>query len=506
MNAAVYVVEGAFSAALVFVGLVFLRGVGIDGVARYVLAFVTGALVYVAALVLLVATDLPSTPSVALLVGLFVAVAVRLATRGRRFHGLAAGFGTRVGLLRDGAVSLGVAVLVAIALPAVDRVTYIKHVDSFEYIAISGMLTARSLDEGVSLFQFQKRQLVVPALHAPARYADAFYLRSVSPAIAVSTLLFMVFVVASARTGRSAAPPWPWSAAVALVGVALLVTHNRFVMHAFYVNGHLFYALLSLVVAGAAWLVARRSVAAVAGWSTVAGLAMAVLQVTRVEAFLLSTALLLAVLTSTRIPILFKATTLAGYGLGVVVWHGYLVRLGVSGTDVLGPLGVGILSLVVLATLRRTEPLLVSYGRWLRTLYVAGLLAVLGVLVLQAPAIMRDSWSAFIENAVTFDGYWGVGLLSLAAVTLLAALLLRDRDRVLIGLPIIAFLPHAFLIAYLRDAAYRVGGGDSLNRMLIQVVPLMVMFVVVSLQAVHSRGVPLGSTAAVDDAREVPTP
>ncbi|TVR86211.1 MAG: hypothetical protein EA416_15680, partial [Trueperaceae bacterium] len=68
------------------------------------------------------------------------------------------------------------------------------------------------------------------------------------------------------------------------------------------------------------------------------------------------------------------------------------------------------------------------------------------------------------------------------------------------------FLPQAFVIAYLRDAAYRVGGGDSLNRMLIQVVPLMVVFVVVSFQGAMRDRLPRHATVVEEDTREVVQP
>jgi hypothetical protein len=508
MTATVVAVEAAFVAALAWIGLVFLRGVGIEGVARYVLAFVAGALVYVASLVLLVVAGLPSTPIVALVLGLTVAYTVAYAVGVVRRRTVEPAPRARppygADTVRDATAALAYAALVVLALPVIDAVTYIKHVDSFEYLAISGMLSARTFDEGVSLFQLQKRQLVVPALHAPARYADAFYMRSVTPAIALSTLLFIAYVAAAPHRGEPRA--WRHSLLVVIVGFGLLVTHNRFAMHAFYINGHLIYALLSLVVVGSAWLLARRCVGVASGWSVLAALAMAVLQVTRVEGFVLSTAVLVAVLTSQRVPFVFKASVLAGYGIGTVVWHGFLVSRGVTGLEVVGPLVVGILALLVLSTLRWTAPLMLRYGARLRAAYVVGLLLVLGVLAAASPAIMRDSWRAFIANAVALDGYWGLGLVSVTAAVVAAGLLLRERDRVLVGLPIIAFLPQALLIAYLRDAAYRVAGGDSLNRMLIQVVPLMVMFVVVSLHAPPSGPAARRSPANIDgeEKEEVP--
>lgn len=505
MTFASIVVEVVFCATLMHVGWVFLRGVGIDGFARFALAFVVGALVYVSSLVILVVIGLPSTPLVALAVALCVAHGTHAwtwRTRGaasRTVHYR----GMRWRL--DVVTVLVVGVLVAVTMPGIDAVTYIKHVDSFEYIAIAGMLNVQTLDEGVSLYQLQKRQLVVPALHAPAHYADAFYLRSVTPAFALSTVLFMVLIVVASRRGDADGVQTSRLVSVLVIalGVGLLVTQNRFVMHAFYINGHLLYGLLSAVVAGSAWLVARRSVDAVAGWSTVAGISMAVMQLTRVEGFVLTTALLVPILTSERIPLAFRVASLAGYGVGAVVWHGYLVTLGVTGLEVVGPLGVGVAALLLLTLLPRLTPAIVRYGRWIQSAYLVGLFAVLGALTVRDQGLGQRSWDAFVANSLSSEGYWGIGLLSLASVTVFAWILLRDSDRLHFSMPILAFLPQTFVIAYLRDAAYRVGGGDSLNRMLIQVVPLMVAFVVVSLLGASTTWREVRAPVREDVAREV---
>jgi membrane protein implicated in regulation of membrane protease activity len=43
------------------------------------------------------------------------------------------------------------------------------------------------------------------------------------------------------------------------------------------------------------------------------------------------------------------------------------------------------------------------------------------------------------------------------------------------------FLPLVFLLAFLRDGAYRVGATDSLNRMWIQIIPLAVLYVMAAI-------------------------
>jgi hypothetical protein len=61
--------------------------------------------------------------------------------------------------------------------------------------------------------------------------------------------------------------------------------------------------------------------------------------------------------------------------------------------------------------------------------------------------------------------------------------LFTNRGAALVALrfPLTSFIPVFVLLAYLRDGGYRVGEGDSLNRMLMQFVPLAVLYVGVAL-------------------------
>ena len=65
------------------------------------------------------------------------------------------------------------------------------------------------------------------------------------------------------------------------------------------------------------------------------------------------------------------------------------------------------------------------------------------------------------------------------AALVIGVILLTDAPyRLLLRFPLTASIPMFLLFAFLRGSPYRVGETDSLNRMLIHIVPLAILFVV----------------------------
>lgn len=171
-----------------------------------------------------------------------------------------------------------------------------------------------------------------------------------------------------------------------------------------------------------------------------------------------------------------------------MVWQGFVLwvhreRAEAVPATVTGMLVLGVLLVVLAAGLLRWESrsnrLL---GRPDRLLWIAeaGLWLALAGLALRDPAILVDSVDATIQNVVFGDGKWGSSLVLLGTLVAGAVVFLRSPGAANLRFPVTTFLPLAFLLAYLRDAAYRVGYGDSLSRMFMHIVPLAVLFVMVT--------------------------
>ncbi len=77
------------------------------------------------------------------------------------------------------------------------------------------------------------------------------------------------------------------------------------------------------------------------------------------------------------------------------------------------------------------------------------------------------------------------------------AAFVRVPGETTLRFPLTSFIPFAFLLAYLRGIAFRVGDGDSLNRMWIQLIPIAVLYLIVAIGAGERRW---GRTATAKDA------
>jgi hypothetical protein len=135
-------------------------------------------------------------------------------------------------------------------------------------------------------------------------------------------------------------------------------------------------------------------------------------------------------------------------------------------------------------------PVLPRHGARLLWLAEAALWLALLACAVRRPEVLRDSVAATAQNLAFGAGSWG-GSLVVLAVLVLGALTVAATGRVPgsvhLRFPLTTFLPLAFLLAYLRDAAYRVGDGDSLNRMAIHPVPLAVLLVLVAVAGEERR-------------------
>lgn len=355
--------------------------------------------------------------------------------------------------------------------------------DSYRYLSTGGLLANGRLEEA-SPFLLESRLLTVPAMHAPAALSGELYLRSVTPLLAVSCVLILVWI---ARIGLRAHPGGPSPLVVAVTAGALLLTTNRFVFHAFYLNGHMAMATWLLLLGGVSWLALRER----ANLTTTQLVSLQVLIIpavvlTRPEAGLMVGLLLLPLIVVDRVAVPLRWVGMFALGASMIVWQGFLAvnyrgSEGAAPTSVDGLFVAGVGAVLLAVVITRTGV------RWIPR-RVLGLtegtlwLAVI-IMVLLDPATLSASARATIINLVGGDGGWGSSLIVLAILAIVLLAITDVPERVVLRFPLTTFVPLAVLLAYLRGNAYRVGGGDSLNRMLIHLVPLTILFVVAAFEA-----------------------
>lgn len=483
------IVEVLFAAAVVLggLGLVTLGGVRdwrfavpmavLAGLSLYVLIGATQAMIVAASYPiasLLLAAILPW-------VGVGIAVNRRWIARTDVPLGLTAATTAAAGLL--GAL-----------LFAMDRSTF--HVDTIEYLTIGAVLYSGTFVESVSLFQLEKRMLVMPMLHVAANLDGRYALLSATPLIAVATAWL---VWAFTRTGLRATTLSPAvQRALSFAPLGLLLSLNRFGFHAIYMNGHLLFGALLLAMVIAGYFLLRRD----PSWGDRVLIPVTVMTaaftISRPEAGIVAALALAPLLVSASVSRRAKVALLLSAGVPLVVWQGFLAVMTVSrevrpGASVLGMLGLGLALIACVALLRM---------RWLTarpgTLLLLGegaLWAMLAVLAIRDRSVLTQSLRATFENVVVGSGGWGASFVFVCLIGLVVILALRTPGREAIRFPLTTFIPLAYVLAYLRDGAYRVAEADSLNRMIIQVVPLLIAIIATALWSERARGAsPLAAT------------
>lgn len=454
-------------------GCAFVLAAGLTGWGVPALGYLSGVALSIVIGFVQLLSPLPSSPALTLALTVALPAAWWIIRR-RRGEG---------GTVPWSFVAIGVACvvgLVAVLRPA-NLVKF--HWDTNRYLMVANMLADGTFFAGANSELLTKRLIGVALFHAPARLHGEDYLRAATPLLALATLAALAWFF------HQGARRWCDSRQIALfagLGVLLLVSTNRFVFHTFYLNGHLLVAAFFLVVVACGWLWFVR--AEVPGFALAAMpvIAIPAMVLTRPEAPLMAVVALLPVLLSGHVPVRYRAALLVALGAATALWNGMTVAvLRMDGE----PVRVSAYGLLAFGILLLACPVLLRWSALTRrTLLALGLaeaalwLALVGLAVRQ-PDILRDSVRAEEQNLLVGSGGWRPSLILLAGLALIAVALVSTPGQTALRFPLTTFIPLAFLFAYLRDEAYRTGYYDSLNRMVIQVVPVLVLGIIAAMAA-----------------------
>lgn len=463
------ILEVVFVLALILGGAALVQVAGARGLGVPILGAATGLALYLCITAFQVLTPITSSP----LLTLILTVALPIALWGwRRFHG--ADLPLRP--LWAGIIVAGVVGAVAF-FRAIPQVAWSN--DSLNYL-LNGSLIASNNITVASTALLPKRLIGVPGLHAVANLGGELYVQSITPlisALVLAVLGWMVWESLSTRLSKRAR--------LLLIGAGLLflVSMNRFVFHAFYLNGHLLFALFMLVVVGGGWMLVSCDSVSKTALITAMSLAVGALIFIRAESSILVILMLLPIIFDDSVSRLHKTILLAVLGVATIGWQSFMVAIYLAqqqsvGFEIWGILGLGVAILAVIPLLGWSA--LMKRGRILLLLAEGMLWLALVVLAVRTPQILKDSLTATFANVVEGAGSWGLSLLFIGALLVLASFIAVPHS-VHLRFPLTSFIPLGFLLAYLRDAAYRVGDGDSLNRMWIQLIPVALFYVLIAL-------------------------
>ena len=489
-------------AEMMFLGAFFLSGAavlsaaGLRGWGILPLGYLAGLFLWVLIGTGFAVVGAPTSPGILLTALVVLAVCVSVLTR---LH--------KVLTSRDYTLIVGGMLVLAIGVWSIWAVGNVKyHIDSFRYLLVSGLLAENHFD-WLNANLLTKRMLGAPLLHLPAAAYGASHVVALTPLMALSVLGALGWFIWQGR-GRA---PGLLVVAIGSAVVLLLATNNRFIWNAFYVNAHLFVGVALLILVATLWLYVQAANQGDRRFLLVlAFLSIPSLIVSRPEGFILAGLAVLPFLLNKGIGKVERSILAAVYLGGTLVWFGY-VGVAISAmsstvpSSVLGAIALAVAGLILLPLLWVER--LMNWRMFMFRAVEGGMWILLGWLSIVNWELMKDSLMATNENLFLGAGSWGASVAMLLFLVVVTLLLLRRSVPVEIRFPLTAAVPVFFLLAHLREGAYRVGNGDSLNRMLIEIVPLAVLLLGVALVlhwgVVQSRICAAGTKSASSGNNEV---
>ncbi len=376
-----------------------------------------------------------------------------------------------------GMAVIGVVAVAAIALTfSPTRLTP----DSLQYIALADMLTEPGGFDVVDPTTMVKRGLTTAIIQTLGSFDGRPYAAVATGVLTIGGFATLAVVLWTALVDQGVSRSRIW---VSLTVVTAFVgSTNRAVYDAFYVNSHGPVMAAMLVVVAGSFLAQRYS-----GWLLPVALSAAVIVAARPEGIVLAALGLLPLISAVERRPLERVLAVAPTSLMAFLWFGVGLWSRAPGERSLDPtdpvsggllIGVGLAAVAAISgdgTVRRL-------AQWIPWTSVLALTVLLLMEVRNDPQVLEASVSATSINLVG-QGFWGVSWIVLGALTI-AAMLSNgfDSDRIFI-IPLAGYGVLFWLLPYIREGAYRVGTGDSGNRVLAHVFLVAIAYVALNAHA-----------------------
>ena len=351
------------------------------------------------------------------------------------------------------------------------------HIDTADYLTAAGMIANGTYADGTVPLLLSKRLVGFPLLEAPARLTGELYVASAMPLLALATLGALAWIVRHGAGKANRA-----GAGFAALGVLLLVSTNRFVFHAFYLNGHLLMAANMLILVGVGWLRQRQTALPRQALLCLQVLSIVVLVLTRREGPILALLGVLPTLLDASVGrrhrnmllLALGGTTTAYYG-----WAQVLLESRGFGSPVSIPAFLGLGALVLVAAILPVWDRLAARSQeWLLASELV-LWLLLGALAVSDLDRFVRNIDVQRQNLFEGVGFWGPGFAVLVVLIGAALLLVATPHGRALTFPLTSFVPVAFLSTYVRSG-FIARADDSLVRVIIQLVPVAVVYVAVA--------------------------
>lgn len=369
---------------------------------------------------------------------------------------------------------VGVMLAFAIVVSVATQYNFsVASYDSIAQIMLGRNIANHGFTESVTR-ELASWGVFLPLLQSASVFLGDGYLYAAQPAFAFTLLL--TFFYLSQRAARQSFSEVRVALALALLATLALASTYFMVFQAFYIHNGLIAATYLFVAIVTFWLALceRNNV-----WLIFAILALTGYSISRTEAPLFALIFLALVVSTGQISYRVRLAFSLPYLIILVLWYLYLLRIMGAGTDILDPKK----TLVIIGSLTAFCILIgLSYYRWVERyflpilhIFMLGvLLLILMVMFILKPEDMQISMTAIWQNMI-INGRWGATWLILLGLLVFGLIQPRFSYERLFSYGIPLFFALLLALGFMR-APYRLGWGDSANRIITHIIPIIFLY------------------------------
>jgi hypothetical protein len=372
---------------------------------------------------------------------------------------------------------VGVMVAFVIVVSVASRYNYsIASYDSVAQIMLGRDIANHGFTE-LTTNDLASWGVFLPLLQSASVFLGDGYMYAAQPAFAFTLLI--TFLYLSQRVARQSFYGIYAATAISLLATLTLASTYFMVFQVFYIHNGLIAATYLFVAITTFWLALseRNNI-----WLIFAMLALLGFSISRTEAPLFALIFLSLLISSGQIPYRIRLTATLPYLIILVLWYLSLLRVMGGGTDILDPTK----ALAIVGLLIAFGVLVgLSYYRWVEFYLLPALpMIMLGVflvglvlLFILKPMDMQTNLTAILMNM--FDsGRWGITWHILLGLLVLGTIQPRFNNEKLFFYGIPLFFALLLALGFMR-LPYRLGWGDSANRIITHIMPIILLYTVI---------------------------
>jgi len=353
----------------------------------------------------------------------------------------------------------------------------IGSTDSITNIFLGRRIAYEGLSEAFDYF-LSTTGVYLPQLQSASIFLGDDYLYAAQPAFAYT--FFLIYLYLSHQViGNLFSDKRVALALTFLTGLVLFSTYYM-VWQVFYIHNNMISAVYLFVAVSTFWLA---SIEDKYSWMIFALLGLMGFSLARTEAPIFALIFLVIVISFDQFSYRIRLISILPYLFILILWYLYLFRGMGEGTLILNPER----TLVIISSLVSFGILVVlSELRWIKRfllpilpkIMLGLLLLILVFMVFQKPEHMMDSLTAIIKNMIE-SGRWGITWIIISLLLVFSLAQPRVPKEELFFYGISSFFSLLLVISYFHGP-FRLGWGDSANRMLTHILPIIILYVLMT--------------------------